>query len=134
MYGKRVEARVGFEPTDKGFADLPLRPLGYRAVLASIAKILPRPGTGQPLRAHASLFFCGRQRRSDFGFTQKAGGFFGRRRVDIKAGAPFKARDFCKFGNDLEVPVVMIVNFFADGRSVDHVVVGRKREHIVETR
>ena len=26
-----VEARVGFEPTDGGFADLSLWPLGYRA-------------------------------------------------------------------------------------------------------
>ena len=26
-----LEARVGFEPTDGGFADLSLRPLGYRA-------------------------------------------------------------------------------------------------------
>ena len=26
-----MEARVGFEPTDGGFADLSLRPLGYRA-------------------------------------------------------------------------------------------------------
>ena len=28
---KHLEARVGFEPTDGGFADLSLRPLGYRA-------------------------------------------------------------------------------------------------------
>ena len=26
------EAPVGFEPTNKGFADLPLRPLGYSAI------------------------------------------------------------------------------------------------------
>ncbi len=28
----RFEAPVGFEPTNKGFADLPLKPLGYSAV------------------------------------------------------------------------------------------------------
>ena len=27
------EAPVGFEPTNKGFADLPLRPLGYSAII-----------------------------------------------------------------------------------------------------
>src|SRR5216683_2324942 len=35
---KRLEARVGFEPTNGGFADLSLGPLGYRAKLFSIAK------------------------------------------------------------------------------------------------
>jgi hypothetical protein len=30
---KKVEARVGFEPTSDGFADHSLRPLGYRALL-----------------------------------------------------------------------------------------------------
>ena len=36
---KRLEARVGFEPTNGGFADLSLGPLGYRAELLSIAKL-----------------------------------------------------------------------------------------------
>ena len=35
---KKLEARVGFEPTNGGFADLSLGPLGYRAELFSIAK------------------------------------------------------------------------------------------------
>ena len=35
---KKLEARVGFEPTNGGFADLSLGPLGYRAELFSITK------------------------------------------------------------------------------------------------
>ena len=34
---QNVEARVGFEPTNGGFADLSLGPLGYRAKRPSIA-------------------------------------------------------------------------------------------------
>jgi hypothetical protein len=41
-YRTRLEARVGFEPTNGGFADLSLGPLGYRAELLSIAKVEER--------------------------------------------------------------------------------------------
>jgi hypothetical protein len=46
-YLKRLEARVGFEPTNGGFADLSLGPLGYRAEFLSIAnltKAIGHPG------------------------------------------------------------------------------------------
>ena len=39
LYSTSLEARVGFEPTNGGFADLSLGPLGYRAELLSIAKL-----------------------------------------------------------------------------------------------
>jgi hypothetical protein len=42
---------VGFEPTNGGFADLSLGPLGYRAELLIIAKIVGR------VRAHRSCIF-----------------------------------------------------------------------------
>jgi hypothetical protein len=38
-----LEARVGFEPTNGGFADLSLGPLGYRAGFSSIANLKSQP-------------------------------------------------------------------------------------------
>ena len=38
-----LEARVGFEPTNGGFADLSLGPLGYRAGLSSIPNLNSQP-------------------------------------------------------------------------------------------
>jgi hypothetical protein len=49
---------VGFEPTNGGFADLSLGPLGYRAELSSIAKILMtlRCSTPAPHRVQFTSF------------------------------------------------------------------------------
>src|SRR5580704_4560429 len=87
---------------------------------------------GYALRADSALFFCWRQWRGDFGFAQEPRGFFGRRGVDVKAGAPFEAGDFGELGNDFDVPVVVVVDLFADGRSVDHEVVRGAVEDGVE--
>jgi hypothetical protein len=43
-----MEARVGFEPTDGGFADLSLRPLGYRAGVKEYSEITVHLSVGAP--------------------------------------------------------------------------------------
>ena len=48
---ENLEARVGFEPTNGGFADLSLGPLGYRAELLSIAKLAQTPGVAANVRS-----------------------------------------------------------------------------------
>ena len=45
----RLEARVGFEPTNGGFADLSLGPLGYRAGFSSIANLNSQPAIRRKL-------------------------------------------------------------------------------------
>src|SRR5229473_1142532 len=56
-----LEARVGFEPTNGGFADLSLGPLGYRAKLFSIAKtrtsVRALPGAPNSLRSSFASAF-----------------------------------------------------------------------------
>ena len=44
-----LEARVGFEPTNGGFADLSLGPLGYRAGFSSIANLNSQPAIRRKL-------------------------------------------------------------------------------------
>ena len=66
-------------------------------------------------RSAKLLLICRNERGDDFGFTQETGSFFGRRGIDVEAGAPFEARDFGELRNNLEVPVIVVVNFLADG-------------------
>ena len=56
---KRLEARVGFEPTNGGFADLSLGPLGYRAKLFSITKTRSTVRARENALEENILSFCG---------------------------------------------------------------------------
>src|SRR3970040_2284808 len=45
--------------------------------------------------------------------TEEAGRLLGWRRTDVEASAPFETSDFGELGHDLNVPVVVLVDFFA---------------------
>ena len=67
-----LEARVGFEPTNGGFADLSLGPLGYRAESLSIANLLSSSDRADSkLSKHPYFFsatadiFASRKKRAD---------------------------------------------------------------------
>src|SRR6266481_1803634 len=68
---ENLEARVGFEPTNGGFADLSLGPLGYRAESLSIANPPKRSGK-RNRREHLSIstFY---QREQAWQFALRAG-------------------------------------------------------------
>src|SRR5438046_9648060 len=42
-------------------------------------------------------------------FPQIFGGFFRRRRIDVKPGSAFEARDAAQLGRDLQMPVVKVL-------------------------
>src|SRR5579859_8045771 len=84
-------------------------------------------------KSRPRLFFVGEDEFRKAGFAEEASGLFGRSGIDVEAGAPLEAGNLGKFGDDLEMPVVVIVNFFADGRSVNHEVVRGAVEDDIET-
>src|ERR1700751_1435335 len=50
----------------------------------------------------------------DLRLAQESGRLFRRRGIDIEPGSPLKARDFGQLRNNLDVPVIVVVNLFAD--------------------
>src|SRR5579863_6905522 len=51
----KLEARVGFEPTNDGFADHSLRPLGYRASVCYAQILCPELCPTRPIFAYCPL-------------------------------------------------------------------------------
>src|SRR6516162_687757 len=67
---KNLEARVGFEPTNDGFADHSLRPLGYRAsvyIMPKICQLCPTHPSFRrlPSRTHGYLMVRREKRGCD---------------------------------------------------------------------
>ncbi len=64
---ENLEARVGFEPTNGGFADLSLRPLGYRAGVKKYSETAVHLSVAEPDK---EVFTCG-TRQPDFYSVQE---------------------------------------------------------------
>ena len=84
---------MGFEPTNGGFADLSLGPLGYRAELLIIANIAANCQDAS--RACFRLFLLHRLRKIYFHFAEESRRFFRRRGIDVKTSAPLESRNLC---------------------------------------
>src|ERR1700675_3851712 len=128
---RSMEARVGFEPTNGGFADLSLGPLGYRAEPLSIANLLDLSGHLRATLLRRRLLFL--RDRGNFCFAQEPRRFFRRCWIDVKARAPFKAGHFGQLRNDLDMPVIVIVDFFTDRRRVNHEIEGGPVQQLVQS-
>ena len=64
--------------------------------------------------------------------AQEAGGFLGRRGIDVEAGAPLESRDLAEFRHHLDVPVVMVIDLFSERRSVDDKIIRRTGKGEIE--
>src|SRR5579885_406870 len=63
---------------------------------------------------------------------QELSRFFRRRRIDVKAAAPFEPRHFRQLGNDLQVPMVVRQKRLLHRSAVNDEIVGRPLEHFVD--
>src|SRR5579864_6137074 len=70
----------------------------------------------------------------DLRFSKKARRFLGRRGTDVKTRSPFESRHFGQLRHDLEVPMIMVVDFLTDRRSVQHEIVCGMIEHRIQPR
>src|SRR5579863_7110684 len=86
--------------------------------------------TWVPRRIACNLFLF--RSHQNLRFTQKSCRLFRRSRVDVEPRTPLESRDFGQLGNDLDVPVIVVVDLFADRRRVNHKIVRGAVEHDVQ--
>src|SRR6202008_756273 len=68
----------------------------------------------------------------DLRVADEARGFLGRSGANIESCAPLEPRYRGELGDDFNMPVVVLVDFFADGRRGDHEGVGWPVQHHIE--